>query len=223
VRKSRRKRIGLAYIASAPRYSLSSDQWRDLEVVAGSEITETVRNKVITAVSSYFERAKTEEQTAFADDVSSEVAKLYKASNELLRLVGRRGVFASNYVQRSLNEAGSLDDLATSLRSVCAASQRALVAIETDDEVKEGGAWDGLVVRLLDILQKSKVFAGSRPPGISNDGTSPYVLFFRALQNTFPPELTRHHNRKGSDLSALARAMNRARAAHRDIKKGSRV
>jgi len=77
---------------------------------------------------------------------------------------------------------------------------------------EEGEAW-GLLVRDLERIFEARTLSVAAAKGNeANPAPSPFVLFIREIQKSFPPDLRRH----GSSYDALAKAISDMR---RDVKR----
>jgi hypothetical protein len=209
------------------KFSLTNQQWKQIEQAYGHALTDNVRQAIIEATSNFllfepFERA--------AEPVSSareEILKVQEAAKNLHEAsvtapATTATFYAHDLIKRHLADekfwsrkfGGRNRDKFVRLRRLLAllvhACRSALAELDDLNQPghREGDWWREWVVALTRIARQHKLPIGVRTDTDKNmRGPSPFVVLVRELQRYMPSEARRHMASDG----ALAKAIQRAR------------
>lgn len=222
-RKSRQKRVPHSFGSwQTTHFEPRDEDWGSIEGALGSPLDSKARRELVVLVNRYFDWEPFEINAPFVNDAREYLEKIERAGTEFWQSMFKqfRSEKASAYVQvkidQHLNEVGhrlSLDwarmlDVMTAWKSACR-RMRDQLKQEQEGGVKEGAAWNELVIKLRDFAKRKGLKPGVSVRSDGSDTASPVVEFIWSLQATFPRNLQRHHASK----TALSQAI---KVAHRE-------
>jgi hypothetical protein len=218
-RKSRLARIGTSHFAGSVHYSLTTEDWRQIEKAYDHKLNPPARTAIVEAVKAYFRDERFERNAPFVRDVMELLDKIGNAAQILNRAVlddpksdaGGPAIQARLLIEDFLPQppdterdyCGTLHQHVTALILAVASAKRELQK-SADTGLVEGDAWDTLVCALTEIVDEHGL-----PRGVSKglDKTprdSPFVQMVESIQSTFPPESRRHYGSYHATAQAIS-------------------
>jgi hypothetical protein len=195
----------------AKPFSISDDQWAEIEKTYGRKLDEAVRFKILRVTASFvmfepFERAAppSAEAEKRARSIKDSAGRFF--SDLFNRPNDDATIFADELIDRHSKR--RMPQLRELLLSLAAARNPALVELEASPTHREGEYWDRWIRGLTITLDGADLpTAASKGRGKSkSDSPSPFVLLVLKLQGYVPKEACRHNTPDG-----LATAIGRAR------------
>jgi hypothetical protein len=227
-RVSRRRRIYLSNGFGQPSFSPSEKAWAELEEALGRTLAKPIRDRIILETQSFYAAQPAESESLFLDDALSYIEKLKLEATKLRttfrpqdskkeatrRVVGRECKIRN--VKPGLAQLDAIENVLTSLINASSAAQKSL---ENIPDVKEGDAWNHLILSVRAFFRQNGLPAGASQES-SAGSPSRFVAFVKALQKHFPQEMRRYDH--STDV-ALATQINRLGRKKRDIIPQSKV
>jgi hypothetical protein len=212
----------------------SDDDWKRIEK-AYPDILEADHETITHIANEYLLRAQFEGNAPFLVDAMAWLETTEKSAKTFWGSTCGEGgsckddatFYAQNYVARQIDhpafkgsDAAKWCELVTILTSVVSAFGIARRDMPKEAavgfvEFVEGESWVAMIFRLTEWA-KSKGLPTSASKGAnkSKSGTpSPFVVFIRELQNTFPVELRRHSHSENAIAQAISVARQKDKAA----------
>ena len=230
-RKSRRKRLNISGgTGPEEKFSPHLSDWRRVETAYGHNLSDDDRRAIVVLVDKYFFWQPSESAAPFVDDALRYLNRLEKTGRkfwetmlereQIPTLIGEARlradaiVFVQNHVGRYLakfdfRKKTDWDGLIDVMGASMAAFIKAREYINGDSANRgfvEGNAWNNFVWGLSEFAEQRQLpFRISKSDDPAR--ASPFIRFFRELQESFPPRFRRHH----SSYTALAEAITVAR------------
>lgn len=204
---------------SIPKFDASEENWAKLELAIGCSIEDNVRIRVEKILTEFLWWSTANKSSPLAQDVQQKITEILTTSKDLRKYLNRpgsdAGMEAHNRIASELESirsdtASGLSFIAKLLRDLEQSCSLSLAASQRDaGALDEFDCWDGMIVRLTNLFAEYGLPTGAA----AGPKTSRFVSFISEMQNSLDKEVTK---RGQHSPEALAKAINRARKAHRD-------
>lgn len=204
---------------------LTEPNWRQIEQAYGHRIPVNLRERIEGTNDAYEVWVNIQESGAPLDEVKHYLTSIARASAglrenikalespsasaaEAQAAVMLGGFLKKNLASTNLEPKAPSTAIGDMLSALEAASTKALNEADNWPTFRDGVPWENWVCWLSDVLSDAGL-----PVAVRKDGEiSPFISFFRELQNCLPPNWRRHSHSDHALSKAISAARRRIRA-----------
>jgi hypothetical protein len=185
-------------------FSLSKDNWLQIEAAYGHVLSREVRKQICHATLQFLSSTEVEQVARPVAEARERIVRIKKAAIDLQKVLldnpqdegSDPRLYADRQINRCFNDNQIKDRkvigfFVTGVGSLIVACNHALKHLEKNRGRQKGEAWDNWVCRISEIAKINRLPSEARKDDDANEKPSPFVALIRELQHFLPKEYPR--------------------------------